>query len=50
MPIAIKIIRPVDNSVIFSKGVDEIAGLNWIWKPNKQEEIRIKQTNLRNKS
>lgn len=50
MSIVGKIIRPINNSVIFSKGVDEIAGLNRIREPNKQEKIRRKQTNLRNKS
>jgi len=50
MSITLKIIRLIDNSIIFSKGVDEIARLNRVLKPDKQEKIRRKQTNRRNKS
>lgn len=50
MSVALKIIRLIDNSIIFSKGLDEIARLNRVLKPYKQKKIGIKQANIRNKS
>jgi len=48
MSITLKIIRLIDNSIIFSKSMDEIARFNRVLKLDKQEKIRRKQTNLRN--